>query len=412
MAIDHPVGINVQVSITWVVGFPIDITADVRYMELRGPSRSRLQQTWEPGSLRLVLDNSSRKYDPLYSAGPYYGDIKPSKIVQVWFDCAATSQTSQFNGYTDKFIIDYDQSNRDSTVTITCVDPLGFCAFGAIPAGTTPPLVDGESAAGRRYTIMASAGIFDFVQDAGPGYTSSYAAEFSDYWDASTTHSLLEEISKIGDVEQGPIISSLVASTPAVVFHGRHWFKFRTESTTSQASIGAGGLPFHDIAVLFDADEIITSVGMSDEQGNTVGVIDAAAVAEYGPRYPFRTYDRLPARNDEQLEGAANTVMGLRATEEFRVDHLTVKPGSDTAWQEKIVILDPLDRVTVTYTPTSTGSAISADYFIDGYTHQISPGDWTTIYNLMPANRFDEAIPDDLFIIGTSLVDGTDLVGF
>jgi hypothetical protein len=412
MAIDHPVGINVKVQVTWAIGVPTDITADVRFMELRSSSRSRLQQTWEPGSLRLVLDNSTRKYDPLYASGPYFGDIKPSKVVTVYFDCAATSQTPQFVGYTDKFTIDYDQSNRDSTVTITCIDPLGFCAFGAIPAGTTPPLVDGESAGTRRYTMLASAGIFDFVQDAGPGYTSSYAAEFSDYWDATQTHSLLDEMRRIGDLEQGPIISSLTASTPAVIFHGRHWFKFRTGSNTSQATIGTSGLPFQDIAVLFDADEIITSVAMSDERGNTAAVIDAAAVATYGPRYPYQTYDRLPARNDEQLEGAANTVMGLRATEEFRVEQLTIKPGSDTDWQEKIVLLDPLDRVTVDYTPTGTGSAISADYFIDGITHQVSPGDWTTTYSLMPANRFDDALPDDLFVIGSSLVDGTDLVGF
>ena len=63
--------------------------------------------------------------------------------MQLWFDCAATSQTSQFVGYTDKFILDYDRSNKDSTVTVTCLDPLGMCAFGAIPAGTTPLIADG-----------------------------------------------------------------------------------------------------------------------------------------------------------------------------------------------------------------------------------------------------------------------------
>jgi hypothetical protein len=86
--------------------------------------------------------------------------------------------------------------------------------------------------------------------------------------------------------------------------------------------------------------------------------------------------------------------MGLRSTEEFRIDTLIVKPGSDSGWQEKIVLLDPLDRVTVVYTPTAVGFAIIADYFIDGITHEISPGDWTTAYSLMPAARFDAAIAD------------------
>lgn len=214
----------------------------------------------------------------------------------------------------------------------------------------------------------------------------------------------------MADLEQAPAIAS--PSSNEILLLPRHWFKLYSESNTIQTTIGTGGLPFHDLAVLFDADEIITAVSMTSVGGDAVVAIDTAGEAEYGTRYPSVSYSDLPARNDEVLEGAANTVIGLRATEEFRIDSLTIKPGSDSSWPAQISGLVLLSRVTVNYTPTLTGSAIAADYFIDGITHEVSPGDWTTTYSLMPANRFDEAIPNDLFIWGSSLVDGTDVIGF
>jgi hypothetical protein len=407
MAVDHPVGINVKVEVEWSSPTFTDITADVRFMTCQSSQRSRLQQTYDPGFLTLVLNNAARKYDPLYSSGAYFGNIKPGKLVRVTLDSTSATATQIFYGQLDRFVLDYDQSNNDSTCTVTAIDGLAVASLAQIGAGVTPALVDGDTVDFRIGWLRDAAGLPSSYGFTGSG---SYVAECTGEWDNSRARNFLDEIRKVGDLEQGPIIAntSLVGVEP----YSRHWFKELSRSNTIQTTIGAGGLPFYGLTVVFDGDEIITTVSLVAEDGSTAQATDSAAVTTYGVRTPPLSSDALPARGVEVLRGAADTIIGFRATEEFRVDELIVKPGSDSGWQQWSVDLQLLSRVTINYTPTGTGSAIAADYFIDGITHEISPGDWTTTYSLMPANRFDEAIPDDLFIIGTSLVNGTDLVGF
>ena len=301
-------------------------------------------------------------------------------------------------------------------MTLTCEDALTAAGRGQVPAGAamaaTYGSTSGTTMASRLDSLNVAAGSPIDTVVAGDGYTPSMVATFSPWsaWDETRAHNLLDEVRACSDLEVTPIVSRTTSFS--LVYHGRHWFKERSGSANIQTTLGTGGLPFYSVQPLFDADELITAVSMSDLDGNAVIVIDAAGVTAYGTRYPAASYDGLPSRFDEVLEGAANTMLKVRATEEFRLDEVVVKPGSASGWRQYIVELELLDRVTVNFTPTRTGSAIAADYFIDGITHQISPGDWTTVYSLMPANRYDEALPGDLFVVGSSLVDGGDLVGF
>jgi len=415
MAIDHPVGINVKVEVKWAPPTWSDISADVRFLELKSSQRSRLQQTYDPGSLRMVLDNSARKYDPLYTSGTFFGNLRPGRDVRVTFDSASAAATEVWYGRTDRFLINYDQSNRDSTMTLTCEDALSAAGRGQVPAGSGMAAYAG---AGSGTTMFPRFGSLNFKAGSPidtmttDGYTPSMVATFAPWseWDETRAHNLLDEIRAMSDLEVAPITSA--TGQFSVVQHSRHWFKERSGSANIQTTLGTGGLPFYSVTPLFDADELITAVSMTDYQGNAVIAIDAAGVTAYGTRYPAATYNGLPSQFDEVLEGAANTMLKVRATEEFRLDEVVVKPGSDSGWQQYTIELGLLDRITVNFTPTGVGSALALDYFIDGITHQISPGDWTTVYSLMPANRYDEALPGDLFYVGSSLVDGADLVGF
>jgi len=415
VAVDHPVGINVDIRATFNSGGGfIDITADVRSMELRTCRRANEGLLFEPGSLTLVMDNRARKYDPLYSAGTYFGQLKPGRQVQVYLDSASAGQTQVWRGWVDQFNVDYDRSNNDSTVTITCIDALSIASLGALPAGTSPGLTAGQKVTDRLVQIDAvsnvSTGLGSPSWVTGTDYVAECAGQTESVWDSTQSYNTLDLCRRAASLEQGPLTASL--STNAVHIWPRHWWKVYSESNTVQTTIGTGGLPFHDIRRVFDTDEIITTATLVSDDNESATATDSAAVTEYGYRNPSASYDRLPARNSEQLEGAAATVIGIRATEYDRIDEITVKPGSASGWQQYAVELTLMSRITLTFTPTSTGSAISADYFIDGITHEVSPGDWTTTYSLMPANRFDDAITGSLFIIGTSLVDGSHQVGF
>ena len=410
MTITHPCGIEVTVEVRWSTTW-IDITDDVRFIQCRTANRSRLQNTFDSGQLTLTLDNSTRKYDPLYTSGPYYGTLRPGRFVRLFIDSPTASPGRYvFMGETSSFGFDYDPSNRDGTVQLTCTDALARASSLSVLAGTTPSVVDGQTAVDRLRVICEAIELM--VQDTGIGdYVPHYTAEFAGDWDATTSHNVLDEIRGISDLELGPIFPENLILPMGLVVHSRHWFRQRPRSASIQAAFGSGGLPVFEIKPLFDSDEIVTAVSMSDENGNTAQVIDAAGVADYGWRSPFATYDRLPARNIEALEGAANAVVALRSGEEFRIDELVVRPGADPEFRRLVPELTLLDRVQVNYQPMRLGDQVLADYFIDGITHSISPGDWTTTYSLWSANRFDDAIPNDLFIIGTTPVGGSESVG-
>jgi hypothetical protein len=416
VAVDHPVGLNIAVQAIFNSGGSfIDITADVRSMELRTCRRANEGLIFEPGSLSLVLDNSARKYDPLYSSGTYFGQLKPGRQVRVYLDSASAGQTPVWRGWVDRFYLNYDRSNNDSTVTITCIDALSIASLGALPAGTSPGLTAGENVTARLAQIDAVSNVstgFGWPSWANNStdYVAECAGQSESVWDNTQSYNTLDLCRRAASLEQGPLTASFTSNE--VLVWPRHWWKLYSESNTVQTTIGTGGLPFHDIRRVFDADEIITTATMVSDDGATATATDAAAVAIYGYRHPSASYDRIPARNSEQLEGAANTVVGVNSTEYDRVDEIVVKPGSASGWQQYAVELTLMSRIALEYTPTSTGSAISADYFIDGITHEVSPGDWTTTYSLMPADRFDDAISGSLFIVGTSLVDGTHQVGF
>lgn len=417
MSITHPSGIIVKVEVQFAAGL-VDVSADVRFMSVQSSQRSRLSNTFDPGRLVLQLDNKTRKYDPLNTAGPYYGFLRAGRGAYVTITHASAARTDPtWYGETDRFTLDYDRSNKDSVVTLTCVDLLAGLAFGTVYAGydvetdlevgtifgqlTTAPL-------GRAYVLQGAAGNATPTPAYPPGLSGFSAAIMTYDWDVTRDHNMLDEYRRIADVEQAPLTSGFNAT---VWFWPRHWFKHNTTSATSQLTVGTGGMPFHSVGVLFDSDEIITACSMTNERGDAVVSIDTAGEATYGRRWPSVSYTDLPCEV-EILNGASQTVVELRSTEEFRLDQLVIKPQSDSGWLNHGIDLQLLDRITVVFTPTSTGSAITEDYFIDGITHDVSPGDWTITYSLMPANRYDDALPGDLFIVGTSLVDGAHLVGF
>ena len=406
MTITHPAGPTFRVEVFWDNAIWYNITNDIRACSLQTDQRGRLANAFDPGRLVLQVSNGDRKYDPLHSAGPYFGDLKPGRLVRAYINGAEV-----WWGLIDSFSIDYDRSNKDSVVTLTAITPLAYAAMQSVPAGRTPALTEGENVYGRATAVTSvSAG---GVQAGRPSWLdeANYVARCSgqDRWDTTRDRNILDELKKLADIEQAPLFSS--ATSNFVDIYARHWFKLYSQSATSQATFGTGGLPFWSVDVRFDADEIITAVSMTDELGNAVVAIDTAGEAEYGTRYPSVSYNELPSLNDEDLEGAANTVINLRATESFRVESLTVRPGASSTLAGLLDNLVLLSRITVSWTPTGTGSAITADYFIDGITHDITPGDWTTTYSLWPCAPFDDALPGTLFIVGSSLVGGSHVIG-
>jgi len=93
--------------------------------------RSAVRANLSPGSLRFVLDNSDRRFDPSYTAGPYYGDLVPGVPVRVRTTYAATTRT-RWSGFVNS---GWGQpiTSGQALVEVTAHDAIGQAAVTPAP---------------------------------------------------------------------------------------------------------------------------------------------------------------------------------------------------------------------------------------------------------------------------------------
>ena len=82
----------------------------------------------DAGTIDFVVDNSDRVFDPLYSAGPYFGQLIPGREVRV-----SCNGYPVIYGFIDDLDIIYQPSNR-SVVSIQSSDALSNLTINNLPA--------------------------------------------------------------------------------------------------------------------------------------------------------------------------------------------------------------------------------------------------------------------------------------
>jgi len=113
-------------SPTWT-----DVTSYVRSMSTdRGRS-----DDWETfyGSASLVLDNRTRRFDPFYTSGPYYGKLLPRRQIKISAVYGGTTYPV-FRGYIAGWPPVWTDAGKDSTVSLSCFDAMGLLASDSLPA--------------------------------------------------------------------------------------------------------------------------------------------------------------------------------------------------------------------------------------------------------------------------------------
>lgn len=109
-------------SPTWV-----DVTQYVRHSPGIRISRGRPSEssTFSAGQLSLTLDNRDRRFDPLYSAGPYFGNLTPRKQIRVRATHSGTTY-DLFRGFVTGWPTQYPQVGRDAVTEIVAYDALAL----------------------------------------------------------------------------------------------------------------------------------------------------------------------------------------------------------------------------------------------------------------------------------------------
>ena len=129
--------IKVEISFTapTVAAVWTDVTGFVRGCPtVRPSSRTSELDQHQAGSMTVLLDNRARTFDPSYASNisPYVGNLLPMRPIRFSLTYAAVTKV-QFSGFVRSWPQTWDISDKDSTVTIECVDLLTVLAMQRMP---------------------------------------------------------------------------------------------------------------------------------------------------------------------------------------------------------------------------------------------------------------------------------------
>ena len=85
------------------------------------------------GMASVVLNNRTRRFDPYYTSGPYYGKLLPRRQIQISSVYNGTT-TVQFRGFIDGWPPAWTDAGTNSTVTLSCFDALQLLGQAQLPA--------------------------------------------------------------------------------------------------------------------------------------------------------------------------------------------------------------------------------------------------------------------------------------
>ena len=126
-------------SPTWT-----DVTSYVRSISTRR-GRSSDWDYFTAGTASVVLDNRDRRFDPTYTAGPYYGNLLPRRQIRIDATHNGSTYYDLFRGFVDGWPVDLTEANYDSTVTLQCFDVYGLLAQERLPYNFSANTVLGQS---------------------------------------------------------------------------------------------------------------------------------------------------------------------------------------------------------------------------------------------------------------------------
>jgi hypothetical protein len=396
-------------------GSAVDVTNYVRSVTIRR-GRSRELDRFSTGTASVVFNNEDRRFDPLYSAGPYFGQIRPRLRVSVVRD-----EISLFDGLIEDWNLDYDLSGK-SDASISCVDGLALLAQTALNEFTNAQQTPSE----RITSVITRPEVsYSGATDFDPGFNVMQA----DLVAANTD--TLGYLDKVVATDLGRLFvdgagvlryrdrTSGISSSPQVVFASESDPYVQQLSTLSDSTLwfdAAEPLPLRvdadakaqvilqDAVLFFDAtspDYVAPVVPFSDvavELGSEFlfnriqitragGVVQIAVDDDSVTTYGVRTYsaDGLLFLGDSETLEFADFLSTLYSQPDVRVaGHTVLLHGLDTTTRRYMQRLEIGDVVRTVWTPNNVGQAFDSLSLVEGIEHAIDVDTHTLKVQLTP----------------------------
>jgi hypothetical protein len=346
-------------SPTWT-----DISGYVMQFGTRRGRQKELDRI-DPGTCTLRLNNSDRRFDPTYAAGPYYPNVLPMRKLRVRATYNAVTY-NLFVGYVEAWPQEWPGGNTVAYSTITVTD--GFLPLSRADIGEGA--VWAQEFSGARVARALDALSWPAGDRAiDTGY--SKIAETSVELGAGDT--VLGHIEDVADAELGIFF---IDGQGRAVFHDRHHRRGASYLSTQATFDDTGGqVTYTDLVPEYTVERVWNDVRVSALGGETQQAEDATSQATYLRRTMTRS---VPLARDTEAADQAAYLLAQYKNPQYRLTQMAVKPVTDAQWAQ-VLGREFSDHLTVKRHPPPVGSAvISQECFVEAIEHRASPKQWET----------------------------------
>ncbi len=346
------------------------------------------------GTATAKLSNTQRQFDPLNTAGPYYGKLKSMRRARLKWTINATTYT-RFVGY-ERGWPQSRQGPNMATVDLSLVD--GFEQLAQADIGKVT-LLGGTPGAAIGYALDAAFWPRSLRNLDTGGIAVSPAR-------LATPTEFLSALSYIQGVAAGDLGSFFISADGIATFHDRyHRARTVTSSGTFGDSASGEALTYTSIVVDTESvDNVINDVTSTIDGGTPQHWSDGQSISSYFTR----SQQRQPLTDtDADALLQSKLIVTTHATPGLRVNEITIVPGDNLALWAQVLGREIGDRVTIKINPVGLGlpaggAAISVDCFIEAMNDNYPAGQWSSTWQLSPVSAsvqgwiLDDPILSDL----------------
>ena len=372
-----------------------DISAYVRSFST---NRGRINELGQFGAGRatLVLSNADNRFNPTNTSSPYYdsstGKTKIQPLKRVRISAVYDSSTYRlFEGFLDKIPVTYPASGNDSVVTFTVSDAFRIFRQGDIQAKGFRLGLPGFSEIGQSTRLsftpntneLSSTRITNILNAV--GWPSDRRDINTGTLQVGTQQSTDNILTALQECETAENAQLFVASDGKVTFRNRDYRLSNTKAINVQATFSNDGsnLPYVDVAVSFDDEEIINVYEWTRESGTTQYVADADSVLSYGAFVNQKSTINISNANVASIiqQKIAETSTPIK-----RFEKLVINPRQNTLLWNQALGREFGDRIKVKVV-NPNGSSFEDEVLIESIQHNVSAlaQSWSWTLTLSPA---------------------------
>jgi hypothetical protein len=343
-------------SVTYTLGGDrfFDITDRLVSVETSRGKNNSLDRI-DSGIASITVDNFDRKFDPLYAAGPYFGELVPRRAIRI-----TSNNQPVFVGAIDDFDIQYAPGNQ-SKVGIQSSD-----AFSVLTNAGLAEFTPSTELSGARVNA-----VLDRAEVAWPAEERLIDTGDSTLQGVTVREgtTALAYLQLVNNSEFGNLF---IAKDGKVVFQERNAVPNIPNIVFSDEVVAGEylGIQFSSVNNIYGSENLYNRIVISNASTPALQAIaeDTSSQLNYG----VRTYEAtgLLIETQEQLQNLADFLLARFKEPQYRFDRVSVILDTiSTSNQDAVLDLEIGDIVLIRFEPSDIPPAIEQYCRIIGINH-------------------------------------------